>query len=97
MRFDSMHEAKEHYEKLMNKNYQTYQECGESKYYDAFTRYEMIVDAMTAYLDQKDERDHDKMCRRNNIRAYIDQHMYDKNRTYTHDEVVRMLEMVGEW
>ncbi len=97
MRFDTMHEAKEHYEKLMNKNYKTYQECGESKYYDAFTRYEMIVDAMDAYIDQKDERDHDKMRRRKNVRAYIDQHMYDRNRTYTHDEVIQLLEMVGEW
>lgn len=97
MRFDSMQDAREHYNKLCQRNYQTYQECGEAKYYDAFARYEMIVDAMTAYLEQKDERDHDKMRRRKNVRAYIDQHMYDHNRTYTHDEVVRMLEMVGEW
>lgn len=97
MRFDSMREAKEHYEKLMNKNYQTYQECGESKHYDAFARYEMIVDAMDAYLEQKDERDNDKMRRRKNVRAYIDQHMYDKTRTYSTNEVIQLLEMVGEW
>lgn len=97
MRFDSMQDAREHYDRLCHKNYQNYQETGEQKFYDAFTRYEMITDAMDAYIDQRDERDHDKMTRRKNVREYIDQHMYDRNRTYTHDEVVRMLEMVGEW
>lgn len=94
MRFDTMHEAKEHYEKLMNKNYKTYQECGESKYYDAFIRYEMIVDAMDAYLERKEEQDHARHRRHTNVNAYIDRYLSNASKTYTRNEVIKMLREV---
>ena len=95
MTFESMTEAKDHYEKLCNKNYKTYQECGESRFYDAYSRYEMIVDAMNAYLDAKDEQDRERMRRHKNVQAYIERHLYNPNKTFSHAEVRKMLEEVG--
>lgn len=97
MIFESMEDAREHYEKLRYKNFKNFQESGEQKYDDAEYRYQMIVDAMDAYIEQKREADNAKMRRHKNVREYINRTLYDRNKTYTADEVERMLLTVGDF
>ena len=94
MIFESMEQAREHYDKLRQKNERNFQESGEPKYDDATYRYQMIVDAMDAYLERKEEQDHARHRRHTNVNAYIDRYLSNASKTYTRNEVIRMLREV---
>lgn len=91
MYFETMKEARDHYEGLRRKNEEIYQETGIPKYEDARIRYEMIVNAMDAWIERQEDFDYARTRRYNNIHSYIDRYCDPHGETFTKAEVKRML------
>lgn len=84
----------EHYERLQEKNEQTYQETGDGRYDNAAYKYEMICTAFRALLEKEDDRDTTMAKRIRNKNAAVERLIAQK---YTRDEVVKMLEDAVWW
>lgn len=91
---ETTREWRDYYEKLYQKNYSEYQQCGEPRYDRAQYKYSVIVDAFDAKLELESEREIDIKKRKTNCDAVIDRLAKSE---YSREEVKKYLQDAIWW
>lgn len=87
----------EHYDKLMKRAEQNYQETGELRYDKAAYKYSVIVDALMAKRREETEQALDLKKRITNRDAVIDRLEYRIHDNFSYAEVVELLKEAVYW
>lgn len=85
----------DYYDELAKKNYRAHQETGESRYDRAYSKYDKIADAFRAKVRTEGEQEVDLKKRMANRDGVIGRLI--PNKTYSYDEVVKMLNDAVWW
>lgn len=90
----SMEEWRDYYNKLYQRNYDNYQQTGDSRYERAYYQYQKIVDAFNGYIEWKKEEDTARKRRFDNFHNFLQNNVLEEK--YTRAEVFQLLRKVRD-